>query len=117
MSLQSKISSIGIELLLETIAIYIAYRVTQVSGLKTGFLVFLAASYLAYSLSSKQRLWNTAGKLIHPAKAAIIVSCFGITYYGLKGIGFQQLLLTAVAFFLIGGALGALFYSYWEIGG
>lgn len=117
MSLQSKASTLGLEILLEAVAIYIAYRVNQVSGLKTGFLVLMAASYLAYSLSSKQRLWNTAGKLIHPAKAAILVSCIGLIYYGLKGMAFQQLILTAFAFFLIGGAVGALLYSYWEIGG
>lgn len=117
MSLQSNPYSLGIVLLLELLAIYASYSVYQVSGLETATLVFLAASYLAYSFSSKQRLWNTAGKLIHPAKAAILVSCLGVTYYGLQGLGFQQLLLTAVAFFLIGGAAGSLLYSYWEIGG
>ena len=117
MSLQSKASTLGVELLLELLAIYIAYRVNQISGLKTAVLVFLAASYLFYSLSSKERLWYAAGKLIHPGKSAILISCTGITYYGLKGLGFDQLLLTGLAFFLIGGAVGTLLYSYWEIGG
>lgn len=117
MSKEKKFVEFGIDLLLEAFALYIAYRVNQLTGLKTAFLVFICASYLFYRLSSVERLWKTSSSLLNPARAAMLISCIGVVYYGVKGVFFDQLILTGLAFFLIGGAVGSLLFTYWEIGG
>ena len=116
MSKEKKIFEFGLEILLEAFAIYLAYRVNQLSGLKTAILVFVCASYLFYRISSVERIWNTSSTLLNPARAAILISCSGIIYYGVKGVAFNQLLLIGLAFFIIGGAIGAFLTTYWEIG-
>jgi isoprenylcysteine carboxyl methyltransferase (ICMT) family protein YpbQ len=110
MPAQQKFAQYGLEIILELFALYLAYRVNQLTGLKTAFMVFISASYLFYNIASIERIWNTSAMLVNPAKSAILITCIGVVYYGL------QLLLTGLAFFLIGGAVGALVFSYWEIG-
>ncbi len=116
MPAQQKFAQYGLEIILELFALYLAYRVNQLTGLKTAFIVFICASYLFYNLASIERIWNTSAMLVNPAKSAILITCIGVVYYGLQGVTFQQLLVTGLAFFLIGGAVGALVFSYWEIG-
>jgi len=117
MSKEKKLVEFGINILLEAFAVYLAYRVNQLTGLKTAFLVLVCASYLFYRLSSVEKFWETSSGLLNPGKAAILISCTGIVYYGVKGMAFSQLVLTGLAFFLIGGAVGSLLFTYWEIGG
>lgn len=117
MPADSKYAQFGIEILLELFVLYLAYRVNQISGIKSGLLVLLCGSYIVYNIGSIEKLWNTASMLLNPAKSAILISCIGVVYYGVQGVSFQQLLMTGLAFFLIGGAVGALLFSYWEIGG
>jgi len=116
MSKENKILEFGLEIILEAFAVYLAYRVNQLTGLKTAIIVFLCASYIFYRISSVEKIWNTSSSLLNPARAAILISCVGTVYYGIKGVAFDQLVLTGLAFFLIGGAVGSLLFTYWEIG-
>lgn len=95
----------------------LALRVEEISGSGPALLAFVSATWLFYNLSSGERIWDTIGMLIHPIKAAILFFFTSTVYFALQGYGTTELLLTGFGFFLVGGAIGILFFSYWDIGG
>jgi len=95
----------------------LAFRVNEISGTGPALLVFISAAWLFYRLSSGERIWRTTGMLIDPAKAAILLFFASIVYFAFQGFRTTELLLVAVGFFLVGGAVGIIFFSYWNIGG
>jgi len=98
------------------LAAVIALRVEEISGTGPALLAFISAAWLFYNLSSGERIWNTTGMLIHPIKAAILFFFVSIVYFALQGYGTTELLLSGFGFFLVGGAVGIIFFSYWNIG-
>ena len=101
----------------EIIAIYIALRVNNLTGLYTAIIALLGGSWLLYNVSSYSRIWNTIGMLQDPARASILYASTASVYFSLKSYVLTELVIVVMASALIGSGLAILFQAYWNIGG
>lgn len=105
------------EILGELLAIYVAIRIGELSGIASGLLVFVTASWLFYKLTSYERLWSLMGMLKDPAMAFPLYFSAATIYFGLEGYPLLNIFLASIGIGLVGSALALLLDGYWEIGG
>ena len=107
----------ALSLLAEIIVIYTAVHVNNLTGPFTAITAFLGGTWLAYNVSSYERLWNTVSMLKNPAKAFILYASTSSIYFALQSYQLNQLLMAILASSLIGAGLAILLQKYWNIGG
>lgn len=115
MSTTSDISSKILYIVYLASALYLGNYVRYSTGPVAGIMVFISALFILVRLNSIGGLWNTAEMLVHPIKSAILFTALGVVFTGVSGFGLYRMLLASAGFFLVGGALGALVYKYWNI--
>jgi fucose permease len=105
------------EILGELLAIYIAIRIGEISGIASGLLVFVTASWLFYKATSYERLWSLLGMLKDPAMAFPVYFSAATVYFGLEGQPLLNIFFASLGIGLVGSAVALLLDGYWEIGG
>jgi hypothetical protein len=99
----------------EIFAAYLGFQVLQATGPATALLVWVSAAWLAYKVTSLERLWHTFGMLLDPMKAVILATAAAFVYFGFQGFALPKLLLTGFAFTLIGASISLVAEGYWNI--
>jgi hypothetical protein len=100
----------------ELIAVLGAMEINQISGSTEALMVFLAVSWLAYSMNSKEKIWNTLASLANPARSIAFFASASLTYFAFQGFSSTKLLLAALGATVIGSGLALVLYGYWTIG-
>lgn len=102
-------------LIAEALALQLTYQIYQASGPAVAFFAGVPAVWLAYKVSTLERLWHTLGMMLNPMKSLLLVTAVALVYFGVQGFALPKLLLTGLGFTFIGASLAFLAYGYWNI--
>lgn len=80
------------------------------------FLIFIAGSWLAFSLTSPSRFMAFVGYLQNPPMAALISFLGVFTYMSYRSFSFSNSLIGSFIAALFGGLAGVVLFNYWNIG-
>lgn len=113
----SRLGKIGVPLVAGGIAAIAAHQVYPELGLNSALIVLFCVGWLVYRFTSGKRVWNTFSFLKNPPIAGMIGFFLSFIYFSFEYRVFPEALLLSIGFGIIGVAVGALFYKYWNIGG
>lgn len=93
-----------------------AYFAYERSTFLSAILVLVSVSWILYNFRSKMSVWNSLSTLKNPVLAPLTFFMLGFIYSSFEGFSFTNSLVFSLGTGVLGGALGMLFYKYWNIG-